>query len=232
RLDRGEVDLVTALQPIIKPRQGEARDLGRRGRPGNRQPVAARHQRHAELAFDAIEVLVALAIKQWQQQIIVELDLAAPGGGLADDLRRRTAHAACPPSASPGSASMPARLFGSLARIMTGTISPMRPAAASAWTLCRYGLRPTSCPGCRPGFSNSTGRTCPTQLSLKARCCRCTRACSVASRSALTGSGTGSAAVAAGVPGRGEYLNEKACANPISAARSSVAWKSPSLSPG
>src|SRR6202030_3498238 len=181
------------------------------------QPVAARHQRHAELTFDAVEMLVALAIEQWQQQIVVELDLAAPGGGLADDLRRHTAHAACPPSARPGSAIMPARLFGSVARIMTGTISPMRPAAASAWTLCRYGLRPTSCPGCRPGFSNSTGRTCPTQLSLKARCCRCNRACSVASRSALTGSGSGSAAVAAGVPWRGGELNEQALANAVAA---------------
>ena len=39
----------------------------------------------------------------------------------------------------------------------------------------------------------------------------------------MTGSGTWSAALAAGVPGRGEYLNEKAWAKPISRTRASVA---------
>ena len=36
----------------------------------------------------------------------------------------------------------------------------------------------------------------------------------------------------AGVPGRGLYLNENACAKPISRTRSSVAWNSSSVSPG
>ena len=57
-------------------------------------------------------------------------------------------------------------------------------------------------------------------------------ACKAASRSDLTSSATWSAAAAAGVPGRGEYLNENAWAKPISPTRSSVAWKSASLSPG
>ena len=72
-------------------------------------------------------MLVALAIQQRQQQIVVELDLAAPGGrGFADDFPRHAAHAISP-----------ARLLGWAARIMTGTIWPMRSAGASAWTACR-----------------------------------------------------------------------------------------------
>src|SRR5690348_10226371 len=67
RLDRGAIDLLTALQAFIKARQCEAGDFGSRGRAGNRQPVAARHQRHAELALDAVEMLVALAVKRRQQ---------------------------------------------------------------------------------------------------------------------------------------------------------------------
>ena len=136
RLNRGEVDLVAPLQPVVEPRQGEPGDFGRRSRPGNRQPIAARHQRHPELPFDAIEMLVALAIEQGQQEIIVEFELAAPGCCLADRLRRRTTHAACTPSMVV-SAIAPARLFGSAARTRTGTISPMQSGAASAWTLCK-----------------------------------------------------------------------------------------------
>ena len=55
------------------------RHLGRRGRAGDGEPVAARHQRHAELLLDAVEVLVALAVKQRQQQIVVEFELSAAG---------------------------------------------------------------------------------------------------------------------------------------------------------
>ena len=50
----------------------------------------------------------------------------------------------------------------------------------------------------------------PTRDALNAAWLRVDRACSRASRSAFTASGTWSSAVAAGVPGRGLYLNEKA----------------------
>src|SRR5439155_23149772 len=80
RLDRGGVDLVAALQPVIEAGEREAGDLGGRGGAGDRQPVAARHQRDAEVALDAVEMLVALAEERRQQQIVVEFELAAPRG--------------------------------------------------------------------------------------------------------------------------------------------------------
>ena len=39
-------------------------------------------------------------------------------------------------------------------------------------TACRYGDRPTSWPGSRPGFSNSTSKVRPAKPALKARCWR------------------------------------------------------------
>ncbi len=137
RLDRGGVDLVAAFQPVIEAGQRQAGDLGGRGGSGDREPVAARHQRYAELPLDAVEMLVALAIKRRQQQIVVEFELAAPGGGdLGGDCRRNRAHARCSAIADCVSIT-PARLLGWVARIVTGTISPIRAAPASAWTLCR-----------------------------------------------------------------------------------------------
>ena len=144
----GGIDFLAALQPVVEAGQRETRHLGRRGRTGDRQPVAARDQRHAELALDAVEMLVALAVEHRQQQIVVEFELRAPGGAdIRLDLRRRGAHARCsacgaPPdrraSARPrgrlSGAIVPARLLGSARSIRTGTMSPIRSAPASAWT--------------------------------------------------------------------------------------------------
>ena len=80
-LDRRQIDLLAALQPLVELRQGEMGRLGRRGRAGDCQPVAARDQRDAELPLDAVEMLVALAIEQRQEQIVVEFELAACGRG-------------------------------------------------------------------------------------------------------------------------------------------------------
>ena len=88
-------------------------------------------------------------------------------------------------------------------------------------------------PRCRPGFSNSTGSVRPTQAALNARCCSRKSACrrgEPLGLDRLRGSGRGIAA--AGVPGRGLYLNEKAWAKPTSRTSASVASKSASLSPG
>ena len=59
----------------IKRWQRSARDVGTGVRPGDRQAIAARDQRHAELALDAVEIAVALAEELRQQRIVVELHL-------------------------------------------------------------------------------------------------------------------------------------------------------------
>ncbi len=75
RLDDRQIDLLPALQPVVKPRQRQTRRLGRRGRTRDRQPVAAGDERNAELALDPVEMLVALAVQHRQQQIVVEFEL-------------------------------------------------------------------------------------------------------------------------------------------------------------
>ena len=120
----------------------------------------------------------------------------------------------------------------SIASIVTGASVPIRHSGPSACTACRNGERPAICPGLRPRPVNSTGMPQPTLAALKASCCARISACRRASRSSLTASGTWPAAAAAGVPGRGEYLNEKACAKPTWRTSASVASKSASVSPG
>src|SRR5262249_58317232 len=128
RLHGGDVDLLPALQALVKARQGEAGHLGGRGRTGDPQPVAARHQRYAELALDPVEMLVALTVEQRQQQVVVEFELAAAGSSVSGHyIRRRAAHAA-----TASGEITPARLFGCTASIRTSTMSPIRSSGASA----------------------------------------------------------------------------------------------------
>jgi hypothetical protein len=61
-------------------------------------------------------------------------------------------------------------------------------------------------------LSNKTGMTRPSQDALKDFCCAVSNSCNAARRVAFTSSGICLAAVDAGVPGRGLYLNEKAWA--------------------
>src|SRR5215471_17144202 len=106
--------------------------LGRRRRTRNRKPVAARHEQDAELPLDAIEVLIALAVKQWEQQVVVKLQLRARLPDLAGgDVGRDRCHArAAPPSAAD-------RLLALAPVIQAGMISPMWSAVAMTCTLCR-----------------------------------------------------------------------------------------------
>src|SRR5580704_1629789 len=104
--------------------------LGGRGRTCNRETVAPREDRDTELPLDAIEMLIALAIEQGQEQVVVELELGPPCGKLAGDGRQLT-HAVT------ASASEPERLLALAAVISAGTISPIRSGAAAICTLWR-----------------------------------------------------------------------------------------------
>src|SRR3546814_18247349 len=79
--------------------------------------------------------------------------------------------------------------------------------------------------------SSDLGRTRPFWAWLKASCCARRSCCSADRRSSFTPSGTCSAD-AAGVPGRGLYLKEKAWAYPTAVTSPMVAAKSWSRSPG
>src|SRR5205823_4426204 len=179
--------------------------LGGRCRARDCKAIAARDNGYTELPLDAIEMLIALAIEDRQQQVVVELELRSPLGKFAGAGRGRERGHAVTTSVIEAD-----RLLALAAVISAGTISPIRSAAASTSTLWRYGLRPMSCPSCRPGFSKRTGRVRPMHAELKSRCWVAKRICNSPSRCDFTSSGTWHAAEAAGVPGRGEYLNEKA----------------------
>ena len=112
-------------------------------------------------------------------------------------------------------ASAPIRLLPATSVIVTGAISPINDVGAMTGTGCRYGERPTIWPGWRPGLSNSTSKVIPTQRAMNAACWRSISFAGAAAArpSPLSGSCSMSAA---GVPGRGEYLNENALAKPTS----------------
>ena len=105
--------------------------LGGGCRSGDRQAVAARHERNAKLPFDPVEVLIALTVEQRQKQVVVEFELGAPFGKLAGGGGRKRGHAAT------ASVSEPDRLLALAAVISAGTISPIRSAGAARCTLWR-----------------------------------------------------------------------------------------------
>src|SRR6516225_3701432 len=104
--------------------------LYRRGRAGDCQAVAPGDDRDAELPLNPVEVLVAFAVKQREQQVVVEFQLSAPFGELAvGDRGRERCHIATP------STTDPERLLALAPDINVGTIFPIRSADAATWTL-------------------------------------------------------------------------------------------------
>ena len=94
RLDRRQIDLLPVLQTLVEPRQRQVSCLRRRGRTRDRQAVTAGDDRNAELPLDPIEMLVAIAVKRRQQQIVVEFELCAPFRWFrVDNAGRRRGHA-------------------------------------------------------------------------------------------------------------------------------------------
>src|SRR5260370_39339229 len=106
--------------------------LGGRCRARDCEAVAARDNRNTELPLDAIEMLIALAIEQGQEQVVVELELRAPFGKLAGSGGGRERGHAVRTSASEAE-----RLLALAAVISAGTISPIRSTAAATCTLWR-----------------------------------------------------------------------------------------------
>ena len=218
-LDRRQVDLLPALQPLVEARQREMGGLGRRRRARDRQPVAARYEGDAELPLDPVEMLIALAVEQRQQQIVVEFELSCA----LPPVRRRwsggeRAHGVA-------DREIPERLF-STARpiIMTGTIvaDPVGISGEHGRSADR-GCGRRAGPRAGPAFRTAPAGPADAAVVERALLLAPAATASAASRSALTGSGHLICGRRRGVPGRGEYLNENAWAKPISPTRSSVA---------
>ena len=119
------VDVEPLLQALVERGERRARNIGASTGARDGQAIAARDDGDAELTFDAIEMLIALAEELRQQGVVVELHLHA--ARLAR--RRRPAHAA-----SSATASSPARLLGPTAKMRTGAISPASRGGAAACT--------------------------------------------------------------------------------------------------
>ena len=88
-----------------------------------------------------------------------------------------------------GSLSVPNRLLLPTSVITTQATQPIRRRGAITCTACKYGVRPTSCPGRLPGFSSSTSTVRPANDALKACQRRLISACSRCNRSDFSSAG-------------------------------------------
>ena len=126
-IDLLAVDVEAALQPLIEGAERGPRRLDLRRRAGDRQLIAARHQRHAELALDPRQVLVMLAEQRAEQPIVVELEMQRRSD-------RRAGQIVQAGTCRSAAARRPARLFGRAARMAIGTTLPSSPAGAATST--------------------------------------------------------------------------------------------------
>ena len=110
---------------------------------------------------------------------------AAAAGIAGSDVRKVVSSSCCGERRRAGvcSASAPNSVLVPISVIATGTSEPISSRGAITCTACRYGVRPTSCPGSLPGFSSSTSTVRPTDCALNARHWRVITACSRCSRS-------------------------------------------------
>ena len=130
-LNRRQINLLTSLETVVKPRQRELGRTRRRDRARDREPVPTRNNQDAKLSLDPIKVLISLAVKQRKQQVIVKFQLRTVFD-LFDSrhFRGESGHPARTGTREP------ARLLVLAPEISTGTISPS-PAGAATWTLWR-----------------------------------------------------------------------------------------------
>ena len=183
-----------------------------------RHLVAAGGGIDAEPLLDQREVLVELAEQRRHQPVVVEGDddvglfLGERGNG-APSWRtgvQAAVSAMAPLVSGTSPASVPNRLLVPTPVIDTRWIVPIRPASPSTWTGGSQGERPTIWPSRRPGRSNSTSAFVPTRDALNRACCGVDRAPAAARAARPSPAPAPGHSVAAGVPGRGLYLNEKA----------------------
>ena len=164
-------EIVAALDAARRGLRARGAPARRRRASLERDVVAALLGDDAEPALDQREVLAVLAEQDGGEAVVVEGEhdlrrspfprrrrrAGSRRSGVRKSalrllLRRNGA------AARGASASAPNRLLVPTSVMVTGTISPISDAGAMTCTGCRYGERPTSCPGWRPGFSNSTSK--------------------------------------------------------------------------
>ena len=226
RLDLAAAELQAGFEPTIQVLQHDAGRLDRARLAGDRDQVAARREARRNLLLDQRQMLVMLAEQQSAEPVVVE----AQGAGV--DVRPRASgpvSGACRRGLVQASGATAigdrhaARLWAWLAVIRTSIRSPgPAPGARRGPPGGRACGRPAGPDAARvaPAAPAGSGRRSPAG---KRGSARASSACSSARRSVLTWSSTWPRMVAAGVPGRGLYLNENAWAKPISSTSASVA---------
>ena len=219
-LDVAVAQVVAALDMLVEPLQHAAGLLAGAARTVDGDVIAALLRHHAEPALDQREVLSVLPEQDGSQPVVLEGEHGLRGGrffggGGGRDRGIRCAQvgslSSCCGKDRRAGASRAQRAEQAVASDLGDRHRHQRPISARGamtCTACKYGVRPTSCPGSLPGFSSSTSTVRPANCALKARYWRVIAACSRCRRSACSLGGTWSSIAAAGVPGRGEYMKE------------------------
>src|SRR6202008_1110506 len=206
----GGTDVVARFEPRIERAQRGRRRSARVCRALDGEEIAARRDAHAELLFQPHQMAAMRTGERRHQRVAFECERdLLMRARLVGPLAARGQFAN---TFSRVDANSPLRLLEWTSAMRTSWISPIISSAPSTCTGCRYGLRPTAWSRFVPGLSNRTGIVVATQERLNRAWLSPSTACRRVKRSRFTASGTCLAIAAPGVPGRGLYLNEKACA--------------------
>src|SRR4051794_1249342 len=198
--DRLGVDIVALVQAIVESGEDVARSRSRIGLTLDLHFVAPRRDVHAEPLLDRNEVAVVITEQGPEQVWLLELELETSAVGNGGKV-------AASHQAATFSAIAPLMLLGPAATSVTLTISPGW-ASTSTCTDWSHGVRPIIWPARLPFRSTRICVSVPTFERLNASWCSPIRSCSRSSRSSMSSRGIWSSITAAGVPGRGLYLNE------------------------
>ena len=196
-LDVAGAQFVAALDVLVEPLQHAAGLLAGAARAVDGDVIAALLRHHAEPAFDQREVLSVLPEQDGSEPVVLEGEHGLRGcrlfrGGGGRDRGIRCAQVGSLSSCC--GEDWRAALLRERAEQSVGADlgdghrhqRPISARGAITCTACKYGVRPTSCPGSLPGFSSSTSTVRPANCALKARHWRVIRACSRCRRSAFS----------------------------------------------